>query len=150
MDNHRSGAWLFRLAWACVCLLGLLQPAMLGAATNTYLLNYANRSALLAAGWSFNATTNLVTQSIGGAIFSGAAQNTEITNTSIGGVIAYAQTNQSLGTVTRVPCDVGTLWGSPMVWTNGTWPNLGAAPSANQTRNSLFRNLPTNWVSMRL
>ena len=150
MHGHRSGAWLIRLGCGCVCLLGVFQPAMLRAATNTYLLNYANRSALLAGGWSFNATTNVVTQSIGGAIFSGAAQNTEITNTSIGGVISYAQTNQSLGTVTRIPCDVGTLWGSPMVWTNGTWPSLGAASSANQTRNSLFRSLPTNWVSMRL
>ncbi len=123
---------------------------MLGAATNTFFLNYTNRSALLADGWTFNATTNLVTQDIGVATFSGVAQNTEITNTSIGGVISYAQTNTSLGVVTRVPCGVGTLWGSPVVWTNGTWPNLAAAPSANQTRNSLFRSLPINWVSMRL
>ena len=150
IDGRRSGAWLPRLAWACVCLWGLLQPAGLEAATNVFLLNYANRPALLADGWSFNATTNLVTQNVGAATFVGAAQNTEITNALTGGVIAYAQTNPALGLVTRLPCDVGTIWGSPTVWTNGTWPSLATAPSANQTRNSLFRNLPTNWVSMRL
>jgi len=61
----------------------------------------------------------------------GVARNTEITNGADGGVISYDQTAHP-GTL-RIPCDVGEL----LFFTNNT-------------RNSLFRNLSSNWVSMRL
>ena len=92
-----------------------------GQATNTVLFNYPDRAGLIADGWSFLASNS-----------NGTSRDTEITNASVG-VVAYARTNNALGTVLRVPCDVGDLWGS-----------------ANNTRNSLFRSLPTNWTSLRL
>ena len=61
----------------------------------------------------------------------GVARNTEITNSADGGVISYDQTAHP-GTL-RIPCDQGEL-----------------ISSLNNTRNSLFRNLSSNWVSMRL
>ena len=118
--------------------------------TNTYFFTYTDRTSLQGAGWSFMAITNVVTQNTGVAIFTGGHQNTEITTTNVGAVALYGQTNAFLGQVTRIPCDVGTIWSSPVQWTNGTWPNLSPNPLANQTRNSLFRSLPTNWVSLRL
>jgi hypothetical protein len=81
---------------------------------------YTNRQALLAAGWNFIARTS-----------SGAARNTEITNSGNGPVISY---NQAMHPgVIRVPLDGGDLWS-----------NL------NNSHNSLFRNLPTNWTSLQL
>lgn len=59
---------------------------------------------------------------------SGGTRNTEQTS---GAVVSYDQTNH-LGVI-RIPADVGTLWGS-----------------SNDTRNSLFRDLPSTWVSIRL
>ena len=53
-------------------------------------------------------------------------RNTE--NNSPSGHVDYTQPN-----VVRIPCDVGDLWGG-----------------ANNTQNSLFRSLPTNWLSARL
>ncbi len=88
--------------------------------TNTTLFNYTNRTALLADGWNFLATTA-----------TGATRNTEITNTANGAVVSYDQTAHP-GTL-RIPCDVGDLWGS-----------------LNNTRNSIFRALPTNWLSLQL
>src|SRR5208283_1379494 len=96
-------------------------PVVSGLATNSIYFTYTNRSALVADGWSLTATNGV-----------GAARNTEITDTNVG-VILYAQTNGSLGTVLRVPCDVGDVW-----------------EAANNTRNALFHSLPANWVSLRL
>jgi regulation of enolase protein 1 (concanavalin A-like superfamily) len=93
---------------------------VVGAVTNTIGFSYANRSALLADGWSFLATNP-----------DGTPRNTEITNASIGAVVSYDQTAHP-GTL-QIPCDVGDLWGG-----------------LNSSRNSLFRSVPTNWVSLQL
>ena len=90
-------------------------------ATNTIWFNYPDRASLLADGWSFWATNN------------GAGRNTEATDPN-SGVIAYAQTNASLGVVMRVPCGLGDLWSA----------------ASNNTTNSIFRAWPTNGVSARL
>ena len=58
----------------------------------------------------------------------GAIRNTEQT---AGAVVSYDQIAHP--GILRIPADVGDLWG-----------NL------NNTRNSLFRNLPSNWTSVRL
>ena len=89
--------------------------------TNIITFDYTNRDALLADGWSFLATSP-----------SGVPRDTEVTNASVG-LISYAQTNDVLGTVMRVPCDTGDLWSS-----------------LNDTTNHIFRALPTNWISTRL
>ncbi len=88
--------------------------------TNTIIFNYASRTALLADGWSYIAT-----------LPGGIPRNTEITNTADGAVVDYDQTVHP--GVLRIPVDVGDEWGS-----------------ANNSRNSIFRSLPANWVSMRL
>ena len=82
---------------------------------------YSDRLDLLADGWSFWATNPI---GVG-------ARNTEITNSADGAMVDYNQTAH-LGEV-WIPCDVGDL-----------------EASANNSRNSLFRALPTNWVSARL
>jgi len=79
------------------------------AATNTIFFTYTNRAALLADGWNFQAITNALTQVQGQAYFGGAPQNTENLDTNVGAVIQYACTNNSLGIVTRIPCDTGYL-----------------------------------------
>jgi hypothetical protein len=88
--------------------------------TNSFIFNYSSRSALLAAGWSFIAT-----------LPGGTPRNTEITNTSAGGVVSYNQTSHP-GTL-WIPCDVGDLWAS-----------------LNNTRNSLFRPPPAGWLRAQL
>jgi hypothetical protein len=90
------------------------------AATNTITFTYASRSALLADGWNFIATNP-----------DGTPRNTEITDSAAGALVSYDQT-QHPGSL-RIPCDVGDLWGN-----------------RNNSRNSLFRALPTNWVSVQL
>lgn len=90
------------------------------AATDTFNFTYANRDALLADGWSFMASLS-----------NGAARDTEITNAADGLLVDYDQTIHP-GTL-RIPCDRGDLW-----------------MAANDTRNSLFRNLSSNWMSVRL
>ncbi len=92
----------------------------LPATQQTTLFTYPDRAALLSDGWSFIATRA-----------DGSARDTEATNGP--GRIAFASVNSELGVVMRVPCDVGDLWAA-----------------ANNTTNSLFRVLPTNWVSVRL
>jgi hypothetical protein len=89
-------------------------------ATNTYQFAYADRNALLADGWNFLAT-----------LPGGATRNTEITNPAVGALASYDQTAHP--GVLGIPCDLGDLWAA-----------------ANNTRNSLFRSLPANWVSLRL
>ncbi|HTY85967.1 MAG TPA: MBG domain-containing protein, partial [Candidatus Acidoferrum sp.] len=88
--------------------------------TNTFLFTYTNRNALLADGWSFFATNH------------GVGRNTEVTNANQNPIL-YAQTNNSLGIVMRVPCGGGDLWSS-----------------LNNTTNSIFRAPPSNWISARL
>jgi hypothetical protein len=61
----------------------------------------------------------------------GMARDTEITNSADGGLVSYDQTLHP-GAV-RIPCDIGILLGL-----------------ANNSRNTLFRNLSSNWVSLRL
>jgi hypothetical protein len=90
-------------------------------ATNATAFNYSSREALLADGWSFWATN------------SGVGRNTEVTDTNIG-VISYSQTNATLGVVMRVPCGLGDLWSA----------------FSNTTTNSIFRDIPANWASLRL
>jgi peptidoglycan/xylan/chitin deacetylase (PgdA/CDA1 family) len=92
--------------------------------TNTVFFNYTNRSALLADGWSFYATTP-----------GQGARNTEVTN---GAVVSYDQTAHP--GVLRVPCDIGDLWAGnnssrnalfrslPTNWTS-VRVGLGFAPS---------------------
>ncbi len=58
----------------------------------------------------------------------GASRNTEMTS---GAVVDYDQVRHP-GTL-RIPCDAGDLW-----------------ESINDTRNSLFRNLPADWTSIRV
>jgi hypothetical protein len=89
-------------------------------ATNTLVFSYVSRDALLADGWSFIATSP-----------DGLPRNTEITNPAVGAVVSYSQTEHP--GVMRIPCDFGDLWAG-----------------LNDSRNSLFRNLPANWVSLRL
>ncbi len=88
--------------------------------TQTTLFTYANRSALVGDGWNFIATNS-----------TGGPRNTE--TTSGAGVIQYAQSNGTYGTVMRIPVDLGDLLGS-----------------LNSTTNTLFRSLSTNWLSMRM
>ncbi len=88
--------------------------------TQTTLFTYTNRAALPADPWSFIGTNP-----------NGTPRNTPATTEP--GVILYAQTNATFGTVMRVPCDVGDLFGP-----------------INTTTNSLFRPLSTNWLSMRM
>ena len=59
---------------------------------------------------------------------SGSIRNTEQTT---GAVVSYDQAAHP--GVLRIPCDVGDLW-----------------RSSNNTRNTLFRDLPANWTSIRL
>ncbi len=59
---------------------------------------------------------------------SGSTRNTEQT---AGALVSYDQTGHP--GVLRIPCDAGDLW-----------------VDLNNTRNSLFRDLPANWTSIRL
>jgi regulation of enolase protein 1 (concanavalin A-like superfamily) len=88
--------------------------------TNTLLFTYTDRNALLADGWSFLATQP-----------DGSPRDTEITDAALGAVVSYDQSAHP--GVLRLPCDLGDLWAS-----------------LNNTRNSLFRDLPANWLSVRL
>lgn len=78
---------------------------------------YADRNALLADGWDFNALRA-----------NGAVRNTE---TLSGAIVSYDQ--QLHPGAIRVPSDAGDLWGN-----------------MNNTRNSIFRDLPLDWTSVRM
>jgi len=80
-------------------------------------LNYSSRTALLADGWDFNASTS-----------GGSVRNTEQLS---GAVVSYDQSSHP--GVIRIPVDQGDLWGS-----------------ANDTRNSIFRDLPSTWTTVRM
>jgi hypothetical protein len=88
--------------------------------TNTIYFTYTNRDALLADGWSYIATI----------ANGGGTRNTEVTNPAVDGVVSYDQTAHP--GMLQVPCDMGDLY-----------------DHLNSTRNSLFRSLPTNWISVR-
>jgi hypothetical protein len=92
--------------------------------TNTIHFTYAGRSALTNDGWSFVATRA-----------DGSPRDTENTNPPSLGGIDYDQNAHT--NCIMVPCDKGDLWDS-----------LGN--TSNNTTNSLFRTLPTNWVSLQL
>ena len=96
-----------------------LSPGVMALATNSFLFAYSNRTALLADGWSFIATSA-----------GNAPRNTEITNPTLGAVVSYDQVAHP--GILRIPCDAGDLWGT-----------------ANNTDNSLFRPLPGNWISLQ-
>jgi len=104
-----SGGWL---------VLALLLTGSSGwAQTNAFEFSYPDRSALLADGWTFVATSP-----------DGLPRDTEMTN---GSVVSYDQAAHP--GVLRIPVDAGDLWGG-----------------FNNSRNSLFRDLPENWASIRL
>jgi len=88
--------------------------------TNTILFTYNSRADLLADGWSFTATSPV-----------GNPRETEITNPALGALVDYDQVAHP-GEM-RIPCDLGDLWAE-----------------LNTSRNSLFRNLPPNWISLDL
>ncbi len=88
--------------------------------TNTLLFTYDNRAALLSDGWSFTATSP-----------TGYPRETEITNSALGALVDYNQVAHP-GEL-RIPCDLGDLWAD-----------------IDTSRNSLFRNLPPDWTSLRL
>ena len=95
-----------------------LAPAY--AATNTIYFNYADRSALLAAGWSFMAQTA-----------GGVARNTETSDGTTPPDVSYDQTAHP-----------GVLLISPLngdLWATG-----------NDTKNSIFTALSSNWLSVML
>jgi hypothetical protein len=102
----------------------IADPYVIQLGTNSLIFNYSNRDALLADNWSF-----LATNPNGGGL-----RDTEITNPANGAVVSYDQTSHP--GVLRIPCDIGDLYGT------GTYEN--------NTRNSLFRSLPTNWLSAQL
>ncbi|GEM_PF-4906808 len=90
--------------------------------TNTFNFTYATRAELLADGWDFLARNP-----------NGTVRNTEKSLGTSPPDVAYAQTNADLGIVLRMPVGAGDLW-----------------MAANDTQNSLFRDLPPDWQSVRL
>jgi O-glycosyl hydrolase len=96
------------------------RPLAVQLTSNTFAFRYRNRDELLADGWSFMAT-----------LPDGTLRDTEITDPADGALISCDQDIHP--GILRIPCDVGDLWGS-----------------ANDSRNSLFRPLPTNWLSLQL
>ncbi len=123
-QSFRGFSGVLALVACALAILGFGAGHSLQAAiyaTNTYPFSaYTNRPALLADGWSFIARSA-----------NGGLRDTEITDTNVGAVVSYDQ-NLHPGVI-RIPADVGDFWGG-----------------FNNSRNSLFRNLPTNWVSVRL
>ena len=103
-----------------VLFLAMVSSQLSRAATNTFYFTYANREALLADGWSFIAT-----------LPGGAPRNTENTNPAAGPVVSYDQAAHP--GVLRIPEDQGGIWGA-----------------VNNSTNDLFRNLSSNWLSLRL
>ncbi|MGB7215766.1 MAG: hypothetical protein WBE98_12080 [Gammaproteobacteria bacterium] len=79
-----------------------------------YVLDYPNRTSLLADGWDFFARTPF-----------GGLRDTEQTS---GAVVQYNVSGKLV-----VPADVGDLW-----------------EGQNDTRNSIFRDLPSDWESVRV
>jgi len=108
-------------AWLLVTNTATASPFASQMVTNDFSFRYTNRDDLLAGGWSFVATNP-----------DGTARNTEITNSALGAVVSY---DVAPG-VLEIPCDIGDLYET--------------GPYVNNTRNSLFRNLPANWLSVQL
>jgi hypothetical protein len=101
-------------------VLAVCVRSAVGQTLTTIDFTYPDRAALLADGWDFLARTA-----------NGGVRNTEQTNGTVPPDVSY---NQAVHPgVVRIPADVGDLWAS-----------------ANNTRNSLFRDLATNWSSVRL
>src|SRR6188768_2073045 len=117
-----------RPAWLCplinrALIVGSLALSLLNAAsqtTTTIDFNYTNRAALLAGGWDFMARTP-----------SGAGRDTETSTGVTPPDVSYDQTLHP--GVLQIPASAGDLWAA-----------------ANDTRNSVFRELPSNWSSVRL
>jgi regulation of enolase protein 1 (concanavalin A-like superfamily) len=114
------GAVILGLGIGVGLLLGSARPAQADT-TNTYpFAAYTNRTALLNGGWSFWATNS-----------SGTGRNTEITDTNLGPTLVYNPPDHP--EALRIPADTGNL-----------------LLAQNDSRNSLFRELAPNWVSLRL
>ena len=114
--------WVKALVVAVACAVSAPAAAQ-SFTTNTFSFTYANRNALLAAGWSFIAVSS--------GAYGSTPRNTEITNSANGAVVSYDQTAHP--GVLRIPVDQGDLW-----------------EDMNNSRNTLFQNLASNWVSVRL
>jgi hypothetical protein len=112
---------IYASGWLLVTNTLAASPLATQMITNAYSFGFNNRDELLADGWSFIAT-----------LPDGTARNTEITNPALGAVVSYDLAPGML----RIPCDVGDLYET------GSY--------VNNTRNSLFRSLPTNWVTAQL
>jgi hypothetical protein len=105
---------------APVLALLLAADAQASVVTNSFSFTYTNRAALLADGWDFLARST-----------NGAVRNTETTNGITPPDVSYDQ-NTHPG-VLRVPIYYGDLYSGN-----------------NSTRNTLFHDLATNWMSLRL
>jgi BACON domain-containing protein len=118
--RRRAALVALALAAMTICLV----VAVPGEAQITFadgqfsaVLNYPDRAALLADGWTFVARTA-----------AGDGRDTEQTS---GRVVSFDQALHP--GVIRIPADAGDLWGG-----------------LNNTRNTLFRDLPADWTSIRL
>jgi hypothetical protein len=107
--------------WTVVLWLIFFEGNTSRAATNTISLNYPDRNALLADGWTFTAITN------------GVARDTEITDTNIGPVISYAQTNSSLAMLShsssKAPLAAGLPVAAALSVVPFTLPKIELIPS---------------------
>jgi len=90
--------------------------------TNAYSSDSSNRDELLADGWSFHREA-------------GRRNCPQHRKSPTPPSVPSSPMTSPPGTL-RIPCDIGDLYAT--------------GPYANNTRNSLFRSLPTNWVSTQL
>ena len=118
-----------RLAVAVVCLNAIDAGATGTFTTNTYNFSYSNRTDIIANGWDFIAKTAL-----------GASRNTESTVGASPPDISYDQIAHP-GSI-LIPVIRGDIWDRST--------NDLRYPLINNTSNSLFRGLSSNWVRLIL
>ncbi len=105
-----------------VLTLAVVWASAAPAAITSFVFDYPDRASLLADGWSFIAHWD-------SAFYPFVTyRDTEMTN---GAVVSYDQVEHP--GIVRIPVDSGDLWSS-----------------YNNSRNTLFRTLPDNWISVRL
>lgn len=114
-------------------IMGLITLVVTNTATDFEIADVGNVGRLTTNSSSFTYTNRAALLADGWDFIArttnGLARNTETTN---GLVVSY---NQAVHPgVLRIPCDDGDLWGM----------------AYNNTRNQMFHELPSNWVSMRL